>query len=132
MEQIVYTSRASKGATSADLFNIIEVSARNNPDREVTGFLIATRSEFLQLVEGPTERLEELLSVLKRDPRHCRIQILLRDPIQERHFPAWKMQRFDTASGDPERVLSTLSEKRVSSSVLGAVQSFLLSQLKAA
>lgn len=132
MEQIVYTSRASKGATSADLFKIIEVSARNNPAREVTGFLVATGSEFLQLVEGPTEGLEELLTVLKRDPRHCDIHILLRDAIQKRHFPAWKMQRFDAASGDPERVLATLREMSVRRSVLGAVQNFLLGQRKAA
>lgn len=130
MEQIVYTSRASENVTSADLFNIIEISARNNPDREVTGFLVAKGNDFLQLVEGPTDRLEELLTVLKRDRRHRDIHILLRDPIHTRNFPSWKMQRFDASNST--RILAILSENRVRRHVMNAIQSFLLSQRQAA
>ncbi len=132
MEQIVYTSRATDRVTPAELFNIIEVSARNNPGREVTGFLVATQSHFLQLVEGPADRLDVLIAVLQRDPRHRDIRILLREPVRQRDFPSWKMQRFNAASGEPEHVLATLREKRLRRGVLGAVESFLLAQRKAA
>lgn len=132
MEQIVYTSRATDRVTAAELFKIIEVSARNNPGREITGFLVATQSSFLQLVEGPVARLDELIAVLQRDPRHRDISVLLREPVQRRDFPSWKMQRFDAISGDPEQVLAAMREKLVRRSVLSAVEGFLLAERKAA
>lgn len=131
MEQIVYTSRATNKVTAAELFKIIEASARNNPGREITGFLVASQSAFLQLVEGPTERLDELLAVLRRDDRHQDIHVLRREPIQQRDFPSWKMQRFDAMSGEPEQVLATMRERRVGRSVLTTIKSFLLAQRKA-
>lgn len=132
MEQIVYTSRATDQVTAAELFKIIEVSARNNPGREITGFLVATQYSFFQLVEGPVQRLDELIAVLQRDPRHRDISFLLREQVQRRDFPSWKMQRFDAISGDPERVLAAMREKLVRRSVLSAVEGFLLAQRKAA
>lgn len=132
MEQVLYTSRATEHVSSTNLFSIIEVSARNNPGREVTGFLIATGSEFLQLVEGPTERLDELLAVLHRDNRHRDIRILMRNSIQKRSFPSWRMQRFDAVAGSPNQVLSVLSDKKMERNVLREVESFLLSHRKAA
>lgn len=132
MQQIVYTSRATDKVTAAELFKIIEVSARNNPGRGVTGFLIATQSGFLQLVEVPGEHLDALISALQHDPRHRDICVLLREPIQRRDFPSWKMQRFDATSGEPERVLTSMREMRARPSVLRAVEGFLSAQRKAA
>lgn len=132
MQQIVYTRRATDRVTAAELFKIIEVSARNNPGREITGFLVATQNSFLQLVEGPVERLDELIAVLQRDPRHRDISFLLRERVERRDFPSWKMQRFDAMNGDPERVLAAMREKLVRRSVLSAVEGFLLAQRKAA
>lgn len=132
MEQIVYISRATDRVTAAELFKIIEVSARNNPRREITGFLVATQNSFLQLVEGPVQRLDELIAVLQRDPRHRDISFLLRERVEQRDFPSWTMQRFDALTGDPERVLATMREKLVRRSVLSAVDGFLLAQRKAA
>lgn len=132
MQQIVYTSHATDQVTAAELFNIIEISARNNPGREVTGFLVAAPSEFLQLVEGPAERLDELIAILQRDPRHRDIRVVLREQIHQRSFPSWKMQRFNTTTGDPAQVLAMIREKCVRRSVLDVVESFLLAQRKAA
>lgn len=132
MEQIVYISRATDRVTASELFKIIEVSARNNPGREITGFLVATQNSFLQLVEGPAERLGELVAVLHRDPRHREISILLRERVQRRDFPSWKMQRFDATRGDPQQVLAAMREKLIRRSVLNAVESFLLAERKAA
>jgi hypothetical protein len=132
MEQIVYTSIATDSVTSAELFKIIEVSARNNPGREITGFLIATQNSFFQLVEGPAERLGELIEVLQRDPRHRDIRIQLREPIRQRDFPSWRMQRFNTANGEPHQILAIMRERRVRRQVLTAVECFLLAQRRAA
>lgn len=132
MEQIVYISRASEAVTAAALFRIIEVSARNNLGREVTGFLIATQGDFLQLVEGPSQRLDELMRDLALDPRHRNIRLLLRENVQERQFPNWRMKRFDANRTDPQEVLAEFRQRRVRQGVLSSVESFLMTPLKAA
>lgn len=132
MEQIAYTSRASEAVTATELFKIIEVSARNNPGREVTGFLIATQGEFFQLVEGPSQRLDELMRNLEGDDRHRNIRLLLRENVQERQFPNWRMKRFDATRADPQQVLVELRKIRVRQSVLSSIESFLVAPLKAA
>lgn len=95
MERIVYTSRARTDLASDEVFRIIETSARNNPARDVTGFLIFNQNRFLQLVEGERQALDELLGVLKRDPRHCDLAIHVREPAIKRCFPNWRMRRLD-------------------------------------
>lgn len=124
MDQIVYTSRAAAHASAADVFDIIASSARNNPQRDVTGFLVFTGEAFLQLIEGPPQRLDELLGVLRKDPRHCDLAVLSRDAISARCFPSWRMHRFDATSGDPRPVIGAL-RGHVGSSVLSAVEDFL-------
>jgi hypothetical protein len=132
MEQIVYTSRAAPGVSGADVFGIIETSARNNPRREVTGFLIFSGTEFLQVIEGPTDQLEELLSTLHDDIRHTDLEIQLRSSIPGRKFADWRMQRFDLSNGNPAAVLAALREKRIGRNALNEVERFLLGQRKAA
>lgn len=124
MDQIIYTSKAAAHASAADVFDIIASSARNNPQRDVTGFLVFTGEAFLQFIEGPPQRLDELLGVLRNDPRHRDLAVLSRHSILARCFPSWRMHRFDATSGDPEPVVAAL-RGRVGSSVLSAVKDFL-------
>lgn len=93
MHQIVYVSDAKPDLTAVDLFRIIEQSARNNPNAEITGFLIYRGGRFLQLIEGPLMALESLLAKLKHDPRHGSLEVLSRVPIPARSFPRWRMKR---------------------------------------
>ena len=75
---LLYTSTAAANIDSGDVFAIIEASARRNPSRGVTGFLIYDGREFLQYVEGPQDALDILLSQLAEDRRHGGVRILHR------------------------------------------------------
>lgn len=125
MEQIVYTSTASEGVSAAEVFAIIASSARNNPQRDVTGFLVFAGDAFLQFVEGPSAQLDELLGVLKRDPRHRDIAILSRSAVSARTFPGWRMHRFDAASGNAAPIVEALRTHPVGRGVLLQVERFL-------
>ncbi|MBU1252857.1 MAG: BLUF domain-containing protein [Alphaproteobacteria bacterium] len=125
MERIVYTSRARTDLASDEVFRIIETSARNNPARDVTGFLIFNQNRFLQLVEGERQALDELLGVLKRDPRHCDLAIHVREPATKRCFPNWRMRRLGSASESGAEILHILAERDIGPQCMQLVGEFL-------
>ncbi|MCH2488294.1 MAG: BLUF domain-containing protein [Erythrobacter sp.] len=120
---LLYSSSASPSVDSGDVFSIIEISARNNPRRDVTGFLIYDGREFLQYVEGPQDALDTLLETLGRDTRHHSVRILHRAQSDKRLFPKWAMRR---AGEGAENELATIrrtdlpSEMRVEIDRFGA------------
>ncbi len=128
MDQLIYRSRAVNGLSSAETFKIIEISARNNPARDITGFLIFGRGEFLQLIEGPDQALDQLLSDLAVDPRHTGIEVLARRPILARSFPNWRMQRLSLDETSMETIRDQFVGKGLPNAMLDAVTSFVAEQ----
>lgn len=125
MDCILYTSRASTDLPSDEVFRIIEASARNNPARDVTGFLIFHQDRFLQLVEGEGQALDELLDVLKRDARHCDLTFHYREPALKRCFPNWRMRRLGSGAEGGEEILRILSQRDIGSRCMNLVDEFL-------
>ncbi|GMM91840.1 BLUF domain-containing protein [Qipengyuania sp. MTN3-11] len=121
MQQLVYRSRATHGLGADEIFRIIETSARNNPGRDVTGFLVFARDQFIQLVEGPAASLDALLAVLERDPRHCDIEMLERRSIAARSFPKWRMERVSVVGGNLDKLTGSLATAGVPSHVIGKI-----------
>lgn len=64
---------------------------RNNSRDHISGALICRHDIYLQLVEGPADMIDALISRIKRDDRHINIAMLLEEDIDERLFPAWAM-----------------------------------------
>ena len=93
MRQFVYISTAAPDLGQVDIVNILEASARNNPGREITGFLLFNGRNFLQLVEGPKDALEVLMADIQSDPRHHGIVRLEDNPISARACEKWTMKR---------------------------------------
>lgn len=112
MHQLIYVSEARPGLGSAEVFRIIEQSARNNPCAEITGFLILADDRFLQLIEGPLLALETLIATLRSDPRHHSLEILSRRPVNERSFPRWRMKRVGEGQDAVGELRAALAEQR--------------------
>ncbi len=93
MRQIVYISTANANLLDTDIGNIMEASLRNNPRRDITGFLLFNGRNFLQLVEGPEESLDGLMADLDLDPRHGGIVLLENNAITQRSCDDWAMKR---------------------------------------
>ncbi|OBX19998.1 hypothetical protein A9995_05530 [Erythrobacter sp. QSSC1-22B] len=125
MERMLYTSRACTVLASDDVFRIIETSARNNPSRNVTGFLIFHQGRFLQLVEGEAQALDGLLEVLKRDPRHYGLTVHYREPALTRCFPNWRMRRLGSSAQAGEEILGTLARHPIGPHCMNLVSEFL-------
>ena len=88
---LVYASAALVPLSQDELLDVLRISRRNNAASGVTGALLYSGGNFLQILEGPAERVEEVYTRLGKDPRHRGLTVLLRDTVDGRHFPDWAM-----------------------------------------
>jgi len=95
---LVYCSKASEEFTSDDLEPIAHTAQAFNLRNEISGMLLYSGENFLQVLEGPLPLLELLYNKIKKDPRHHDIERLICAPTAERLFGQWAMGVLD-ASG---------------------------------
>jgi hypothetical protein len=72
---------------------ILAASARNNPERGITGLLLFNGRNFLQLLEGDEGEVAGLMETITADPRHAGVSVLDRRTIPARACPDWAMKR---------------------------------------
>jgi hypothetical protein len=72
---------------------ILAASARNNPERGITGLLLFNGRNFLQLLEGEEGEVAALMDTITADPRHSGVSVLDRRTITARSCPDWAMNR---------------------------------------
>lgn len=89
---VTYTSVARPDLQTCDLEAIHETAQRENAARDITGLLIFNGTHFLQILEGRSEQLAQLIENLRRDVRHTRVEVRHDDPMEERSFPGWSME----------------------------------------
>lgn len=116
IHQLVYSSRATQDFWPDDLFRLVEKARQKNAQRSVTGMLLFREGQFLQLLEGPEREVMSVFELVKRDPRHEAIKIILSAPIAARQFPDWTMgfERLDEAWSMP-RAWATFLEDGLNS-----------------
>ena len=91
MYRLIYKSR-SKTPADWDLVNsIIGSSREGNAELDVSGVLLATRSHFLQVLEGSFEKVNELYYTIVKDSRHDQVQLISFTCAEERIFASWTM-----------------------------------------
>jgi hypothetical protein len=88
---LLYTSIATRPMSEQDLIDILEVSRRNNVADEITGLLLYLNGSFMQVLEGPRVNVEHTYQRIARDKRHHYVVTVLKQPITERAFGAWRM-----------------------------------------
>lgn len=87
LARLVYASSAARPLEDADLTDILQSSRRNNAEVDVTGALFYSGGNFMQVLEGPADRVAEVYRRVEMDRRHHGHSVLLRDPIGTRQFP---------------------------------------------
>jgi hypothetical protein len=95
MRQLVYFSTATVRQSKDLIEQVLEVSRRRNDEEGVTGLLIAGGNRYLQVLEGDAAVVEAVMARIERDPRHCRIHILVDRAIKKRDFANWTMAFLD-------------------------------------
>ncbi len=90
--QIIYRSKLSDEMSFKLLVDILESSEFMNRSLGITGFLLATDTQFLQVLEGSFESVNHIYHRIVKDERHKEVQIISYNLVADRAFPEWGMK----------------------------------------
>ena len=126
--QLVYTSKAVQEFWPDDLLALVEKARTKNAPRGITGMLLFHDDHFLQLLEGPELAVCACFNVIKTDPRHTGVRVLLSGTEPGRAFPDWTMgfERMEDAWNVP-RAWTTILEEDLAPGAGSSAKELLLS-----
>ena len=87
----VFSMPAEEATTARELDSILETSRRNNSAAGLTGALLHSGAQFVQVLEGPLPAIEAVYDRIAADLRHTSVELLQFTPVPEPSFPAWSM-----------------------------------------
>ena len=88
--RIIYSSRPF-GYDSSMLNGILMQARRANERDDITGALICREDIFLQLLEGPEDKVKDAVARIKRDDRHIEVRMHVEKHVSDRMFGQWAM-----------------------------------------
>jgi hypothetical protein len=88
---LIYVSTAVNLMSNEELLDILRISRKKNETKSVTGMLLYKGGNFMQVLEGPEESVNEVFSAIQADSRHTDIILISNEPIEKRQFADWKM-----------------------------------------
>ena len=91
LKQVIYVSKKTDFSDHI-LTNIFDTSAKNNPEKGISGCLLIGSNSYLQFLEGPSLAVEELYSKIKTDSRHTNVKKLYDQSSKEKLFSSWSMK----------------------------------------
>ena len=92
MHHLVYTSSTSVLLTEADLHRFLNRWQTANVRTGITGVLLYSEGDILQVLEGEVERVQALFTTIAGDVRHRNVTKLADGPVDERAFADWSMR----------------------------------------
>ncbi len=106
LKQLVYSSVAQQAFTQQELEDILQISRQNNRRDQITGLLLYRNDCFIQVLEGPEQKVEQAYQRICRDSRHYEVFTLYDSPVLNRDFPQWAM----AFNGDQSEPIEGLSD----------------------
>ena len=91
LHHLVYQSIANAPLTEAGLEAILAQSRAWNTAHGLTGVLLHSQGNLLQVLEGHEDEVRQLFARIARDARHTVVTILADGRIARRHFGQWSM-----------------------------------------
>lgn len=88
---VLYTSTARVEFDEAMLADLLAASRSSNERLEVTGMLLYRRGRFVQVLEGSSAAVDDVLNRIRADDRHSDVRVLIEEPLAQRVFADWSM-----------------------------------------
>lgn len=89
--QLLYLSSATPELTEEALLGILSESQQRNFAKDITGLLLHSDGNLIQIIEGSESTVETLFSKIESDPRHRQVMVLSRKFVEKRDFPEYRM-----------------------------------------
>ncbi|QNE39339.1 response regulator [Hymenobacter sp. NBH84] len=91
LHHLMYQSRATAPMGDAELTQLLTQSRAFNAAHDITGILLYSQGNIIQLLEGPEPNIRTVFARILRDARHTSIIKLADGPIRKRLFAQWTM-----------------------------------------
>lgn len=91
MISITYVSSAVLQFRESTLLDLVEQCQANNSRLGVTGVLVYSDGNFMQVIEGPDLVTHTLYERIKRDARHRDVTTVNVELLEVREFEGWSM-----------------------------------------
>ncbi len=91
LHQIIYISTAEPILTEDALLKLLSESQKRNAARDITGLLLHSDGNIIQIIEGPEDATKELYQKISHDRRHRGVTLISGKSIEARDFPHYKM-----------------------------------------
>lgn len=91
LHQIIYISTAQPVLTEGVLLELLSKSQTRNAAREITGLLLHSDGNIIQIIEGPEYATQKLYQKIALDDRHRGVTLISSKTIKKRDFPQFKM-----------------------------------------
>ncbi len=88
---LIYVSSAVNKFAESELFGLLNLARSENKKTDITGVLLYNDGNFLQVIEGEKNNIEDLFKKIEKDPRHKGIIKIFEDQINKRRFGDWSM-----------------------------------------
>lgn len=89
LQQLIYFSYFT--APLDELPQLLEKSAAANKQAGITGALLFSGGNVVQVLEGPQERINAVWAKISKDTRHTRVFLVEQAEILEREFGSWSL-----------------------------------------
>ena len=94
LTRLIYASNHS-GATAQAVEEILQSSRINNARDDISGALVVSDEDFMQILEGPRTMVAKCFMRIMMDARHHDIHVLVASDTDERLFTGWNMYAID-------------------------------------
>jgi hypothetical protein len=109
MHRLIYTSTATVSLDEEELQREMNHWRAANAHLDITGVLLYSEGQVLQVLEGGAETVHRLFAAIAGDLRHRSIIKLADGPVQDRAFTDWTMQLQTVGTVDFARFMQHLS-----------------------
>ena len=88
---LIYISSAVLGLSDKQIVTLVKASQKSNEKLGITGILLYSGGNFMQLIEGKESAVETLYEKIRQDYRHRDVTLLFREKITQKNFDNWLM-----------------------------------------
>lgn len=89
--QVLYRSRAVEPFSEDQLRQLLAQARAHNARHHLTGLLLYSDEQFVQLLEGPEVAVRTVYARIQLDPRHTQVVTVSEEPGPVRRFADWSM-----------------------------------------
>ncbi|TMO57965.1 BLUF domain-containing protein [Pseudoalteromonas phenolica] len=89
--EFIFTSATPAPLAWTELEVLRHECERRNKIEGITGMLLYDGKNFMQVIEGQEQKVLALFRLIASDSRHCNVEAIISNPIENRNFKSWSM-----------------------------------------